>query len=167
MESGEQHHHYWPGEGVITLTPQALRYGFAFEVHCTHSVWSDVVTWTAHKKHKGVSSETRMYDLLHACYSGLQRKLAVEEDFVYFEFPHWFVNRFRPEARKKSKITLGARLLLNPETDEPWLLIFEPGIDGEEVLKRGEPKQNTRVDGTPGEGRDTDEARVDIGEEAV
>lgn len=168
MESGEQHHHYWPGECTIPLTPQALRYGFKFKVYCTHAVWGDAVTWTTHKKHKEVSSETRIYDLLHACYSGLQSKLATADDFVYFEFKHWCLNRHRPEAKKKRKMILGARLFLDPDNNEPWLLIFEPGIDAlEEVANRGEPKEHPDFDGRAEEASDSDNAGLDIGEEAV
>lgn len=165
------HHHYWPGEGCISLTPQASRYGYVFPVYATKTVWGECITWTPNKKRKGVSAETRIYDLLHACYVGMGKALSEVDDRVYYTFLHWFWERLRPQAKKKAKAKYGARLLLDPETDEPWLLIFDPANDGQEVLEYGELKENRTADAALDEqdGPDVrlDGPGVDFGEEAV
>ena len=146
MEDQEQeHHHYWPGEGCIPITPQASRYGYVFPVHVTRSVWSNAITWTPQRNRKD-TAESRIYDLCHACYEGMGKALAAEPDRVYFEFKHWFWDRLKPKAKKKVKAKYGARLLLDPETEEPWLLIFDPSADGKEVLKHGEPETDRGTD---------------------
>lgn len=142
MESSEQEHsHYWPGADCIPITPQATRFGYVFPVYVTKSVWSDVITWTP-QKGKETSAEKRIYDLLDSCWKGMGKALTSEPDRVMYTFKHWFWDRARPAAKKPAKMKFGARLLLDPETEEPWLLIFNPADDDKEVLKRGEPEEN-------------------------
>ncbi len=166
MDSAEQeHHHYWPGEKTIPLTPQARRLGFAFEVYATHSVWGECITWT---KGRNTNPDKRIFELLESCYEGLTKSMSTEAgDGVYFEFKHWFWDRARPKAKKQTKAKYGARLLLDPETEEPWLLIFCIDRDGKEVLKRGEPKEDRTDDsesGSKGTDLPGDSPGLDLGD---
>lgn len=139
MESSEQgHSHYWPGEGLIPITPQAARYGYVFPVYVTDTVWKDSITWTPRSK-VDTNADKRIYDLLASCYEGMGKALATEPDRVYYKFKHWFWPRLNKRATKPVKAVFGARLLLDPETEEPWLLIFNPDHDDGSVLKKGEP----------------------------
>lgn len=143
MEDQEQiYSHYWPGEGCIPITPQAVRYGYVFPVYVTQAVWAPCITWTYTTKRKEVNADLRIYALLESCYNGMGKALATEPDRVMYPFKHYFWERDRPKAKKMTKRRLGARLLLDPETEEPWLLIFDPEEDGEEVLKRGDTEEN-------------------------
>lgn len=162
MESTEQeHHHYWPGKGCIPVTPQASRYGYVFPVHVTHSVWSNCITWSPQKGKEEQNADRRIYDLLDSCYRGMGKALAADDDMVYFQFKHWFWDRLKPKAKKQTKAKYGARLLLDPETEEPWLLIFDPVSDGKEVLKHGEPREHREDVPDPGEVRLGDGPGVD------
>lgn len=163
MESSEQEHsHYWPGEGTIPITPQAVRFGYVFPVYVTKSVWRDVITWTP-QKGKETSAEKRIYDLLDSCWKGMGKALTTEPDRVMYTFKHWFWDRKRPASKKPVKLKLAARLLLDPETEEPWLLIFNPDTDDKEVLKHGEHEENRTDEANPVESGETDGAGVDPG----
>lgn len=157
MDDSEQaHSHYWPGEGTIPITPQATRFGYVFPVYVTNTVWGEAITWVPRKKVE-TNADKRIYDLLDSCYKGMGKALATEPDRVYYNFKHWFWHREKPRATKPIKANYGARLLLDPETDEPWLLIFDPERDDERVLKKGEPngeheehRSDEATDGSPG-----------------
>ena len=158
MESVEQeHHHYWPGDGTIPITPQAVRFGYVFPVYVTNSCWAECITWTP-RKGVDTSAEKRIYDLLDSCYKGMGKRLASEPDSVAYTFKHWFWDRLRPKAKKPTKAKYGARLLLDPETEEPWLLIFCPDRDGKEVLKYGEPETDR--------GNETPASELGLGDDA-
>jgi hypothetical protein len=119
------------------------------------------------KKHREVSTDTRIMDLLHAAYVGMGKALTAEPDRVFYQFHHWFWNPRRPTAKKKAHAKYGARLLLDPETEEPWLLLFDPDNDGKEVLEHGEPEENRRNAGGAEPVQHTDGAAVDQGGSSI
>lgn len=161
MESTEQvHSHYWPGEGCIPISPQARRLGWEFEVYVTRSVWSRCITWTPDKKS---NPDKRIFELLEAAWQGMGKALAAEPDCVFFKFKHWFWQHGRPKATKQVGFQFGTRLLLDPETEEPWILIFDPEYDNEEVLKRGEHAEDRGAETPAGELGLADDAEVDDG----
>lgn len=143
MESQEhtsgEHHHYWP-DGLIPVTPQARRYGYVFDVYVTPFVWKTMCVWT---EGRSISTDKRLWALLDSAYRGLSAALSVHDDFLSFTFWHWYNKKNKPGAKKKAKIKLGARLLLHPETEEPWLLFFDPQYDFKDQLKKGEPHEQT------------------------
>lgn len=143
-------HYYWP-DGLVPITPQARHFGFVMDVHVTPRVWKDTCVWTAGR---GTHTDKRIIELLQACYQGLGKALAKQDDMLYFKFKHWFKHRGQPRAKKHVKAKLAARLLLHPGTGEPWLLIFHPDRDTCALLKKGEPP-----DGKSEEHRE-DEART-------
>lgn len=138
MESPEQtnteHSHYWPDD-LIPVTPQARRYGYVFDVYVTKRVWKDMCVWS---EGQNLSTDKRLWQLLDSCYRGLGAALSVHDDFVSFTFRHWYKKKRKPKAKKMAKIKLGARLLLHPETEEPWLLLFDPEYDFTDQLKKGD-----------------------------
>jgi hypothetical protein len=73
---------------------------------------------------------------------------------VSFGFKHWALRKDKPKS-KKAAVKLGGRLLLHPQTEEPWLLIFNPDYDDKSQLVKGEAPDGRDVeDGevTPGAG---------------
>ena len=159
-DSQPEHNHYRPGEGCIPLTPQATRFGYAFPVHVTRSVWAESISWVK-QKGKETSAEKRIYDLLDSCYKGMGKALSTQIDMVQYEFKHWFWDRLRPKATKPIKAVYGARLLLDPETEEPWLLIFDPVRDDKRVLDHGEHDENTVLDSKTSELRVENNSTMD------
>lgn len=127
--------YYWP-DGLVPVTPQARRFGFTMDVYVTKRVWGDVCVWTAGR---GTHTDARLFELLTACFNGLGKALAKTDDMLYFQFKHWYKERARPRAKKRTRVKLGARLLLNPSSGEPWLLLFHPEYDFANQLKKGEP----------------------------
>ena len=75
------------------------------------------------------------------------KALSSEPERVMYEFKHWYWRRERPKATKQARTTFASRLLLDPETEEPWMLIFLPTVDGAEVLDYGEPEADRTNEG--------------------
>ena len=165
-DSQQYHSHYWPGEGCIPITPQARQLGWTYDVYVTHSVWGRCITWT---KGKNTNPDRRIFQLLESCWDGMGKALSSEPERVMYQFKHWYWRRNRPKAKKKVKGQFAARLLLHPQTEEPWILIFDPLRDNEGVLEHGEPEEHREH-----EGGDRDEVpecpdytQLDIGPETV
>jgi len=129
--------YYYPGG--VPITPQARRFGYEFPVFVSKGVWRDCCIATDIATRLGTSLELRIWHLLQCCYEGMAKKLATEEDFLYYEFKSWFWERHRPNATKQRKASLGARLMINPSTDGPWLYIFSPSVDTIDALEKGQP----------------------------
>lgn len=160
MEDQEQvHSHYWPGKDCIPITPQAVRFGYVFPVYVTRTVWHSCITWT---QGRNQTADGRIYALLESAWHGMGKALTSEPDRVWYQFKHWFWNHKKPKAKKQAKLKLGARLLLDPETEEPWMLIFHPG-DNDGVLTYGEPEENREDDRVPGEEGQADGPEMDPG----
>ena len=153
MDSEESlHSHYWPGDGCIPITPQARRLGWAYDVYVTRDVWAHAITWTSKdngKKNKS-NADQRIFELLEGCWKGMGAALAVAPDMVSFKFKFWYWQRHRPNAKKPIRGNFAARLLLDPETEEPWVLIFNPATDHEGVLKYGEHEEDRTNEGDAG-----------------
>lgn len=154
------HSHYWPGDGCIPISPQARRVGWTYEVYVTRSVWSGCISWTPNKKS---NPDKRIFELLESTWQGMGKALSEEGDRLMYRFKHWYWERGRPKARKQRMAKLGARLLLDPETEEPWILIFDPQRDGNEVLKHGEPTKDREDGSASGETEPADDTRLDLG----
>lgn len=142
--------HYWP-DGLVPVTPQARRYGYVFDVYVTPRVWRDMCVWN---EGAGTHTEKRLYELLESCYQGLAKSLAKADDFVSFTFQHFYKKKNKPKAKKRGRIKMGARLLLHPETEEPWLLLFDPEYDFKAMLKKGEPPNGGTTEDRDDEGSD-------------
>lgn len=169
MESSEfVHNHYWPGKDLVPISPQASRFGYAFPVYVTRTVWNLSIAW---KQGKDTNPDKRIFELLDSCWKGMGKALSSEPDRIMYPFKHWYWERNRPKASKMARSTLAARLFLDPETEEPWMLVFHPQADGLEVVVYGEPKENTQNDGVPADPRVSgvsgDGPEVDLGPEAV
>jgi hypothetical protein len=138
MENTEQvHSSYRPGKECIPITPQARQFGYVFPVYVTQCVWADAITW-AYQKGRETNTDARIFDLLRSAYDGMGKNMATEPDRIMYTFKHWCWDRLRPKAKKQTKRKYGARLFLDPETKEPWLLIFDPQRNGNEVLEAKE-----------------------------
>lgn len=151
LSSGDNH--YWP-DGQIPITPQARNYGFPMEAYVTPFVWNRYCSWT---EARGTHTDKRLYELLESVWLGMDKALARNNDCVGFSFKHFYWRRNKPRSKKKGRGKLGVRLFLHPETEEPWLLIFNPVHDMANHLKKGEPddtikehRENENPDGTPG-----------------
>ena len=147
---GSTHHYYQPGEGTVPVTSQAKRMGYPFPVYVTRNVWRECISWQGGRN---TSSDKRVFELIESCYAGMMKKLAQSDEMVQYEFKHWYWLRSRPKATKQNKIRLGARLLIDFDTEKPWMLVFDPEYDDDRVLIKGEPK-----DGKPEENRGTSES---------
>ena len=140
MEDQEQHPYYHPGG--ISVTPQARPFGYEFPVHASKAVFHEMCLATAGKHRQ--TTDQRIFALLKSCYEGMTKKLATEEDFVYYPFKHWYWPAHRPEAKKQVKAALGARLFLDPSTGGPWMYIFNERVDTIDTLEKGEaPEEKT------------------------
>jgi hypothetical protein len=106
-------------------------------------VWSRSITWTKGKK---TNPDKRIFELLDSAWKGMGKALAEEPERVAYPFKHWFWERDRPKAKKQAKAKFAARLLLDPDTEEPWILIFDPQRDNEGVLRHGEPEEHRNTD---------------------
>lgn len=133
------HSHYHPGERCIPITPQAVRRGWVFPVYVTDTVWGTCISWRA-DKHS--SADKRIYELIDAVGEGMGKALSASPDAVSFKFKHWHLKKDRPKAKKKAKSKFAARLLLDPETNDPWVIIFDPTLDHEGVLTYGEYEEH-------------------------
>lgn len=129
-------HYYYP-DGLVPVTPQARRFGYTMNVYVTQRVWKDACVWSAGR---GTHTDQRLHELLQSCFQGLGKALAKQDDMLYFQFKHWYKDRARPRAKKSVKIKLGARLMLHPDSGEPWLLLFHPTYDFANQLEKGEPR---------------------------
>lgn len=134
-----EHHHYWP-DGLVPITPQARQYGFVMDVYVTPHLWRTTCTWT---EGHGKNTDYRLLELIQSCYGGMAKALSTCDDMVSYTFKHWYSRRDRPKAKKKIRMKVGARLLLHPETEEPWLLLFDPDYDFKDQLKKGEAPDDT------------------------
>lgn len=151
--STEEHNHYWP-LGLIPVTPQARRFGYPMNVYVTTYVWKHYCIWSGGQN---TNTDKRLFELLDSCFVGIGKGLATSPDMVSFSFKHWLLRKNKPKS-KKTKVQLGGRLLLHPETEEPWLLIFDPAHDDKSQLKKGEApdgepetdRENETVSGKPG-----------------
>lgn len=147
MENQEPiHSHYWPGGECIPITPQARRLGWEYDVYVTSQIWSRCITWTPDKK---TNPDKRIFQILDSAWIGMGKALTTDPDRVMYTFKHWYWPLGRPKARKKVQITVGARLLLDPDTDKPWILLFHPLYDTPEVIRRGEPNKHREDDSLP------------------
>jgi len=146
-EDDKADHFYWP-EGLIPITPQARRVGFQFSVYVTKTIWSRACSWTgpAPISIYKTSPDQRIFELLNSAHEGLQKRLAgsdEEDGFLYYRFKHFFWDKGRPKAKKKSSMKIGCRLFLHPDTQRPWMLFFDPDYDYESMLKKKEPNDET------------------------
>jgi len=142
MADQEQHAHYHPAG--IPISPQARRFGYEFPVYVSDAVWAAFCITQGIPSRRDVSLEGRITRLLAACYEGMVKKLTQTDDFVFYYFKIWFWNRDKPKAKKMSRARLGARLLLSPSTNDPWMYIFDPNVDHIDMLEPGEaPEEET------------------------
>jgi hypothetical protein len=87
----------------------------------------------------------------------LDKKIAAEKDFgdLSFKFKHFYWERYRPKAKKKARIIIGARLLLNPDDNLPWMLLYDPDYDYINILTAGtEPSVDSELHVEQPEGPD-------------
>jgi hypothetical protein len=136
MADPEREDSYYHPDG-IPITPQARRFGYEFPVYVSKLVWGKVCVAVGIPSKHGTNLEKRIWHLLQYCYEGMAKKLAAEDDFLYYDFKVWYWSRDRPNAKKMQKWILGARLMLDPSTDGPWLYIFAPNVDQIEDLEHG------------------------------
>ena len=138
MADSEREDSYYIPAGV-PITPQARRFGYEFPVYVSHLVWGKVcLSGDIPQKH-GASLEQRIWRLLQYCYDGMSKKLATSDDFLSYEFKVHYWSRERVNAKKMVKWKLGARLMLDPSTDTPWLYISAPNVDSIDVLEKAQP----------------------------
>lgn len=167
-DSEFNHNHYWPGETLVPITPQASRFGYVFPVYVTRTVWNLSVAW---KQGKNTNPDKRIYELLDSCWKGMGKALSSEPDRAMYSFKHWYWRRERPKATKQARTTFAARLFLHPETEEPWMLIFHPVTDDMRVVDYGEHETDREDDGLSAEeealGVSSDSPELDLGDEAV
>lgn len=146
MEKNERESAYYH-PGGIPITPQARKFGYEFPVWVSDNVWAGYCVASGINPKRNTSTDKRIIELLQYCYQGMAKKLAAEDDFLYYEFKVWFWSRIKPNANKKRRARLGARLFLDPSTDGPWLYIFSPGVDYIDTLKKGEaPDETSTID---------------------
>jgi len=145
MDDPEREGSYYHPGGV-PITPQAHRFGYEFPVYVSNIIWGDMCIAVGIPQRHDTGLEKRIWHLLQYCYDGMAKKLAAEDDFLFYEFKAYYWDRDRPTAKKMTKVKLGARLFLDPSTDGPWLYIFIIGVDGIDALKKGEPNEQ------PGQG---------------
>ena len=147
MENPEQEHPYYYPTGT-PVTPTARRFGYEFPVYVSNTVWHNVCTWIGGTSRVNTHTDKRIFELLQYCYEGMMKKLTQDDGFVAYEFKVWYWRRFKPEARKKGRARLGARLFLIPETGGPWLFIYDPNGDSLSDLDKGPaPKEEDMTEG--------------------
>lgn len=138
MADKEQEHSYYHPGGV-PVTPQARRFGFEFPVYVSKEVFRGTCVAAGIPSSKDTHLEKRIWALLENCYKGLGKKLATEEDFLWYEFEHWYWLRQLARAKKMRRVKLAARLFLDPSTNGPWLYIFDKSNDTIDALEKGQP----------------------------
>ena len=142
-----EEHYYYPGG--VPVSPQARRVGFEMPVYVSHTVWANQCIWKGSQL-IGTNTDRRIVELITAVWEGMLKRLAADradEGFVWFPFKFWYwpataqmVNRKPP---KKKRIRLGARLFLDPITDEPWLYVFDTNKDDGSELEKADTKENS------------------------
>lgn len=137
MDDPERENSYYHPGGV-PLTPQARRFGYDFPVYASDEVWRACCVSLGIMSKHGETLEKRIWHLLQSCYEGMAKKLAVEDDFLLYYFKIWYWRRGTPNAKKQGRARLGARLMLDPSTEGPWLYIFDPRVDKIDALVQGE-----------------------------
>lgn len=154
----DEHSFYWPSSDLIPVTPQARTLGFEYPIYVTKAIWHKAISWSAQEPSKRkTNTDKRIYQLLEACSAGLQKRLAADpndtEGFVYFRFKHFYWERGRDNAKKKVKIKIGCRILLDPDSSAPWMLILDPDYDYAIELKKGPTAdaKNDDIGDTPDE----------------
>lgn len=140
MADAEREDSYYHPGGV-PITPQARRLGYTFPVYVSDVVWGKTCIATGIPQRHGAHLEKRIHQLLSDCYDGMVKKLATQDDFLYYEFKVYYWDRNRPNAKKQQRWKLGARLFLDPSTGGPWLYIFAPNVDSIDMLKKGEHEE--------------------------
>jgi hypothetical protein len=144
MDDREEHAYYHPGG--VPVTPQAVHFGYEFPVHVSTSVWTAYCMTQGIPSRHDVSQAGLITWLLRSCYDGMTKRLAKNDDFVFYEFYHWYWRRNQPAAKKMKKVRLGARLFLDPSTEGPWMYIFDPRVDTIDKLERGQPGETPESD---------------------
>lgn len=140
MADAEREDAYYYPAG-IPITPQARRYGYVFPVYVSKTVWSNACVTTGLPSRLGADQERRIMTLIMDCYEGMTKKLATQDDFVFYAFKTWHWDRSRPNAKKQRRARYGARLFLHPDESTPWLYIFDMKADKIEDLTKGEPRE--------------------------
>ena len=137
----EEHSYYWPSDVLVPITPQARRAGFEYPMYVTPAIWSKCLGWTGQSTKRKTSADKRIFQLLESCSDGLTSRLSAdsadEEGFLYFQFKHFYWEKGRDKAKKKAQIKVGCRLLLDPDTKAPWMLLLDPDYDYAIELKKG------------------------------
>jgi len=159
-----EHNHYYPAG--IPVTPQARRFGYPMDVYVTKGVWKNNCVWPGYSA--ATSTDRRLHDLLSSCFEGIGKGLATSPDMVSFTFKHWSLRKDKPKSKAK-KTKLGGRLLLHPDTGNPWLLIFNPEFDDKSELEKGdapdgEPETDREDDQDPGTKGDGDNSGLGQGD---
>ena len=131
----EEDHLYCPGG--IPITPQARRFGYEFPVYVSKTVWAGQCLYVGTPNKHGTSTERRIIELLQYCYDGMIKKLAVQDDFVFYQFKVWYWCSVNRTKKKKRRAMLAARLFQDPDTQGPWLYIFNPKEDSIDELTKG------------------------------
>jgi hypothetical protein len=127
--------------GGVPISPQAKRFGYEFPVYVSQTVWDDQCI--GHFPHRfNTHTEKRIVELLQYCYDGMLKKLSVEDDFILYYFKVWYFDRDLPKKvgrklPKKKRARLAARLFRDPDTQGPWLYIFNPKEDSIDELTKG------------------------------
>ena len=122
----------------VPITPQARRFGYEFPVWVSKTVWAEQCVAVGIKSRHGTNLDRRIIELLQYCYEGMTKRLTQSDDFVYYHFKIWYWSRAKPNAKKKKRARLGARLLIDPSTGGPWLYIFNERVDTIDALEVGE-----------------------------
>ena len=138
MADAEREDSYYHPAGV-PISPQARRFGYEFPVYVSDVVWKKVCVAHGIPSKHDTNLEKRIWHLLQYCYDGMSKKLATEDDFLWYEFKVFYWDRDRPNAKKMQRWKLAARLFLDPSTGGPWMYIFAPNVDSVDTLKAGDP----------------------------
>ena len=145
----EEHSYYWPSDVLVPITPQARRAGGVLSGVGVRQLAPAAVLVLAAPQPGGTnqsakrktSVDRRINHLLESCSTGLTSRLSAdsadEEGFLYFQFKHFYWEKDRDKAKKKVKMKIGCRLLLDPDTKIPWMLLLDPDYDYALELKKG------------------------------
>lgn len=137
MADPERDDSYYHPAGV-PVTPQARKFGYEFPVYVSKNVWATCCIATGIPSSRGTTLDRRVHELLQYCYEGMIKKLATQDDFLWYPFKIWFWSRNRPNSKKKQRLRLAARLFLDPSMEGPWLYIFAENVDSIDALEKGE-----------------------------
>jgi len=131
----DQNSYFYPGG--VPITPQARRFGYEFPMYVSKNVWNAQCIYVGNTNKYRTNTERRIVELLQYCYDGMAKKLAVQDDFVYYTFKIWYWCPVNRNKTKKRRARLAARLFLDPDTNKPWLYIFNPTEDKINELTEG------------------------------